>query len=111
MMAVFIQFKTVQEKNHEKRINGKTWTIGKAHIQLAQSSVVTKHTFMDYITGGMEMKFVVAIDYTASNLDPEDPDSLHYNNGSTPNHYVQVRGIYFTSYPFQAKSSLFHSKL
>ena len=55
--------------------------------------MVTKHTFMDYITGGMEMNFVVAIDYTASNLDPANPNSLHFNHGSTPNQYVQVKGV------------------
>ena len=62
----------------------------KAQIELGRSSAVTKYTFMDYITGGMEMNFVVAIDYTASNLDPANPNSLHFNHGSTPNQYVQV---------------------
>ena len=86
-------FHNERKEISRKRINGKTWTIGKAHIQLARSSVVTKHTFMDYITGGMEMNFVVAIDYTASNLDPANPNSLHFNHGSTPNQYVQVKGV------------------
>jgi hypothetical protein len=45
---------------------------------------------MDYITGGMEMNFVVAIDYTASNLDPANPNSLHFNHGPMPNQYVQA---------------------
>merc|ERR1719454_808340 len=38
----------------------------------------------------MEMNFVVAIDYTASNLDPANPNSLHFNHGPMPNQYVQA---------------------
>merc|ERR1719454_437271 len=38
----------------------------------------------------MEMNFVVGIDFTASNLDPANPNSLHFNHGSNPNQYVQA---------------------
>ena len=35
-------------------------------------------TFLDYIDGGCEMQLCVAIDFTGSNGDPRDRDSLHY---------------------------------
>ena len=35
-------------------------------------------TFLDYIRGGLKLHFVVAIDFTASNGLPNDPNSLHY---------------------------------
>jgi hypothetical protein len=35
-------------------------------------------TFMDYLQGGTEINCTVAIDFTASNGDPNDPKSLHY---------------------------------
>ncbi|XP_058103562.1 uncharacterized protein LOC131247146 [Magnolia sinica] len=35
-------------------------------------------TFLDYITSGCELNFMVAIDFTASNGNPRLPDSLHY---------------------------------
>ncbi|XP_077227378.1 protein BONZAI 1-like [Tasmannia lanceolata] len=35
-------------------------------------------TFLDYISGGCELNFMVAIDFTASNGNPRLPDSLHY---------------------------------
>ncbi|KAL5979561.1 hypothetical protein ACLOJK_019467 [Asimina triloba] len=36
------------------------------------------YTFLDYIAGGCELNFMVAIDFTASNGNPRLPDSLHY---------------------------------
>lgn len=34
--------------------------------------------FIDYLQGGLNITPIVAIDFTASNKDPEDPRSLHY---------------------------------
>ena len=35
-------------------------------------------TFTEFISGGMEMSLIVAIDFTASNGDPATPQSLHH---------------------------------
>jgi hypothetical protein len=35
-------------------------------------------TFLDYIRGGLKLHFVVAVDFTMSNGDPNVPTSLHY---------------------------------
>merc|ERR1712130_242610 len=49
----------------------------------------TRPTFLDYIQGGMELSFTVAIDFTASNGNPASPSSLHYNDPSgNPNQYL-----------------------
>lgn len=37
-----------------------------------------RHTFLEYVFGGCEMSLVVAVDFTLSNGDPKDKDSLHY---------------------------------
>ncbi|KAG1338572.1 Protein BONZAI 3 [Cocos nucifera] len=37
-----------------------------------------QYTFLDYISNGFELNFMVAIDFTASNGNPRSPDSLHY---------------------------------
>ncbi|XP_043725233.1 protein BONZAI 1-like [Telopea speciosissima] len=50
-----------------------------------------QHTFLDYITGGCELNFMVAIDFTASNGNPRLPDSLHYIDPSgRPNAYQRA---------------------
>ncbi|KAK1360337.1 putative C2 domain, von Willebrand factor, type A, copine, protein BONZAI [Heracleum sosnowskyi] len=48
--------------------------------QLFVDSFVEKqlYSFIDYISSGFELNFMVAVDFTASNGNPRDPDSLHY---------------------------------
>ncbi|KAF5765707.1 putative C2 domain, von Willebrand factor, type A, copine, protein BONZAI, C2 domain superfamily [Helianthus annuus] len=36
------------------------------------------YSFLDYISSGFELNFMVAVDFTASNGDPRKRDSLHY---------------------------------
>lgn len=50
---------------------------------MASNVIVEYHpTFTEFIAGGAEISLVVAIDFTASNGDPINPDSLHYLNHS-----------------------------
>lgn len=44
-------------------------------------------TFLDYIRGGTQMHFAVAIDFTASNGPPTEFGSLHYFDANQRNHY------------------------
>ncbi|KAM7278218.1 hypothetical protein ACFE04_005352 [Oxalis oulophora] len=37
-----------------------------------------QYSFLDYISSGFELNFMVAIDFTASNGSPRSPNSLHY---------------------------------
>ncbi|KAI3967746.1 hypothetical protein MKW92_004675 [Papaver armeniacum] len=46
------------------------------HVQMYREK--TQYTFLDYISSGFELNFMVAVDFTASNGNPRDPDSLHY---------------------------------
>ncbi|CAM6034769.1 unnamed protein product [Sphagnum compactum] len=49
---------------------------GKFYVE---SCVITPiDSFIDYVTGGCELNFMVAVDFTASNGNPLQPDSLHY---------------------------------
>ncbi|KAI0225535.1 Copine-8 [Lamellibrachia satsuma] len=47
-------------------------------IRLLNCKVEPQHTFLDYIQGGMDLSFTVAIDFTASNGNPTSSTSLHY---------------------------------
>ena len=46
-----------------------------------------KYTFLDYVFGGCEISLSVAIDFTLSNGNPNEPESLHFFN-SNKNEYL-----------------------
>ncbi|GJM88415.1 hypothetical protein PR202_ga04473 [Eleusine coracana subsp. coracana] len=65
---------------------------GQLFVDKIQEKV--QHTFLDYISSGFELNFMVAVDFTASNGDPRAPRSLHYIDPSgNPNSYQQVVGV------------------
>uniref|UniRef100_A0A0E0K0E7 VWFA domain-containing protein n=1 Tax=Oryza punctata TaxID=4537 RepID=A0A0E0K0E7_ORYPU len=50
-----------------------------------------RQTFLDYISSGCQLNFMVAIDFTASNGNPRLPDSLHYIDPTgRPNAYQRA---------------------
>jgi vacuolar-type H+-ATPase subunit F/Vma7 len=51
--------------------------------------MIQRYSFYDYLRGGIQLNLVVAIDFTGSNKDPDDPTSLHYlaPNGDSMNQY------------------------
>ncbi|PKA64818.1 Protein BONZAI 3 [Apostasia shenzhenica] len=54
----------------------------------------TQYTFIDYISSGFELNFMVAIDFTASNGNPRLPESLHFIDPTGRlNAYQQVKGL------------------
>ncbi|KAJ9561642.1 hypothetical protein OSB04_006802 [Centaurea solstitialis] len=59
-----------RHRDHEKVLKGKLFVDGFNEKQL--------YSFLDYISSGFELNFMVAVDFTASNGDPRNPDSLHY---------------------------------
>jgi len=58
-------------------------------LVVSSCGMETVPTFLDYIQGGMELSFTVAIDFTASNGDPMSASSLHYTDPTgRPNQYL-----------------------
>jgi len=58
-------------------------------LHLEQILVKIVPSFLDFIKGGMQMNFTVAVDFTASNGPPHDTRSLHYRSPSgRPNQYM-----------------------
>lgn len=47
-------------------------------------------SFLDYIFGGCEISLHVAIDFTNSNKDPKESDSLHHIRNFAKNQYEQA---------------------
>lgn len=50
----------------------------KGQLFVDEFSQRTTYTFLDYISSGYELNFMVAVDFTASNGSPHQMDSLHY---------------------------------
>lgn len=50
--------------------------VGKVTIGFAE--IIRIPTMLDYIAGGCEIKLMVGVDYTGSNGEPSNPNSLHY---------------------------------
>ena len=65
-------------------------------------------TFLDYIRGGLRLHFVVAVDFTVSNGDPTQPESLHYYDRDRPeNPYtmaIKTIGDIFQDYDYGEES-------
>lgn len=56
-------------------------------LELVNVYISEEISFMDYIRGGTQVHFQVAIDFTASNKPPSDPHSLHHLSATRPNSY------------------------
>ncbi|XP_057963008.1 protein BONZAI 3 [Malania oleifera] len=57
-------------RGHEKISKGQLFVDGFSEKKL--------YSFIDYISSGFELNFMVAVDFTASNGNPRSVDSLHY---------------------------------
>ena len=56
---------------------------GSQELKFSGFEVKERVTFLDYIMGGCRVNVHVAIDFTLSNKEPENPQSLHYINPKT----------------------------
>uniref|UniRef100_A0A4W4ENU0 C2 domain-containing protein n=1 Tax=Electrophorus electricus TaxID=8005 RepID=A0A4W4ENU0_ELEEL len=59
-------------------------------VTLLSFKVESEYTFVDFIRGGTQLNFTVAIDFTASNGNPAQPTSLHYMSPYQMNSYAMA---------------------
>jgi len=60
-------------------------------IHLVHIEMYKAYSFLDYIRGGTELAATISIDFTGSNGNPRDPNSLHYiQYGGKLNQYEQA---------------------
>uniref|UniRef100_A0A672UBB4 Copine family member 9 n=2 Tax=Australaves TaxID=3073809 RepID=A0A672UBB4_STRHB len=71
------QFTVYEVLNPRKKCKKKKY-VNSGTVTLLSFSVESEFTFVDYIRGGTQLNFTVAIDFTASNGMPSHPTSLHY---------------------------------
>eukprot|EP01135_Chromosphaera_perkinsii_P010266 Nk52_evm8s2085 gene=Nk52_evmTU8s2085 len=50
-------------------------------------------SFLDFIAGGCEINLIAAIDFTASNGDPNKPNSLHYSRGGVNQYHAALQAV------------------
>ena len=70
--------------NNKKQLNKQAGQLKLVYIELK-----SKPSFLDYVSSGLDLCFHVAVDFTASNGNPAQPSSLHYQ-GNEENQYVQA---------------------
>ncbi|XP_030013701.1 copine-4 [Sphaeramia orbicularis] len=81
-----VQWPCINPKYKVKKKNYKNSGI----VILNQCKIIKMHSFLDYIMGGCQIQFTVAIDFTASNGDPRNSCSLHYIHPFQPNEYLKA---------------------
>ncbi|KAM6967971.1 copine-4 [Aplochiton taeniatus] len=81
-----VQWECLNPKYKVKKKNYKNSGI----VILNQCKIIKMHSFLDYIMGGCQIQFTVAIDFTASNGDPRNSCSLHYIHPYQPNEYLKA---------------------
>ncbi|XP_073475795.1 copine-8 [Aquarana catesbeiana] len=80
------QFNVYEVINPKKKGKKKKY-LNSGTVTLLSFLVETEVSFLDYIKGGTQINFTVAIDFTASNGNPAQPTSLHYMNPYQLNAY------------------------
>ncbi|KAM7412021.1 hypothetical protein PAMA_021812 [Pampus argenteus] len=83
------QLNAYEVVNAKKKIKKKRY-INSGTVSMLSFIVESEHTFLDYIKGGTQIHFTVAIDFTASNGNPSQSTSLHYMNPYQMNAYAMA---------------------
>ncbi|XP_073336414.1 copine-8 [Pagrus major] len=83
------QFNVYEVVNLKKKGKKKKY-LNSGTVTLLSFLVDIEVTFLDYIKGGTQINFTVAIDFTASNGNPAQPTSLHYMSPYQLNAYAMA---------------------
>ncbi|XP_007577826.1 copine-8 [Poecilia latipinna] len=83
------QFNVYEVVNAKKKGKKKNYK-NSGTVTLLSFLVDVEVTFLDYIKGGTQINFTVAIDFTASNGNPAQPTSLHYMSPYQLNAYAMA---------------------
>ncbi|KAG9269834.1 copine-9-like [Astyanax mexicanus] len=83
------QFNVYEVLNPKKKGRKKKY-VNSGTVTLLSFKVESEYTFVDFIRGGTQLNFTVAIDFTASNGNPAQPTSLHYMSPYQMNAYAMA---------------------
>uniref|UniRef100_A0A673ASD3 Copine III n=1 Tax=Sphaeramia orbicularis TaxID=375764 RepID=A0A673ASD3_9TELE len=82
------EFECINSKKKQKKKGYKNSGVVSVKVCQVLCSFYFHYTFLDYIMGGCQINFTVAIDFTGSNGDPRSPQSLHYISPQGVNEYL-----------------------
>lgn len=94
----------IEESNgvyHNQNLQAKE--IGELTISFSEDEGMS---FIDHLKNGMQVSLIVGIDFTSSNGNPNNSDSLHYMHGQYPNTYyrsIQSCGSTIAYYDYDQK--------
>ncbi|ORZ10998.1 Copine-domain-containing protein, partial [Lobosporangium transversale] len=63
---------------------------GTSSLTITNFSITTPPSFMDFMIAGGTIGLIVAIDFTQSNGDPQNPSSLHFKSPTGDNEYTRA---------------------
>ncbi|XP_061731425.1 copine-1-like [Nerophis ophidion] len=81
-----VAFDCIHPEKQKKKKNYKNSGV----VSVKSCKLVTQHTFLDYVMGGCQINFTVGIDFTGSNGDPRQPNSLHHMSPDGLNQYLSA---------------------
>ncbi|VDL81179.1 unnamed protein product [Nippostrongylus brasiliensis] len=88
------QVKALPLINEKKRLKKGDKYKDSGTLEFNGIRIIKQHSFLDYISGGTQLDFAVAVDFTASNGAVHKPTSLHCINPTQPNQYeIAIRAI------------------
>uniref|UniRef100_A0A8C1T6Q1 Copine IVb n=1 Tax=Cyprinus carpio TaxID=7962 RepID=A0A8C1T6Q1_CYPCA len=99
-----IQWECINPKYQVKKKNYRN----SGMVILTMCKIIKMHSFLDYIMGGCQIQFTVAIDFTASNGDPRNSCSLHYIHPYQPNEYLKAHFCHLSMSFFPSSIQVSH---
>lgn len=88
------EVKTLPLINEKKRAKKGDKYKNSGTLEFNGAQILKQHTFLDFIGGGTQLDFAVAVDFTASNGAVHKPTSLHCINPTVPNQYeIATRAV------------------
>ena len=68
------------------------FNLNNSRINIINNSTIYRHfTFLDYLKSGVTIKLTIGIDFTSSNLPPDNPKSFHYLYGGMNDYELAIR--------------------
>lgn len=80
------EWSLINPKKQKKKKN----YVDSGKLVLRECRIEKTYSFLDYISGGLQINCTVAIDFTGSNGDPQTPRSLHFIGAPEGNQYQQA---------------------